>query len=351
MYSSSRRIALAPVRTRSIGVISLSRVRIGLILSAEPSHAEAGPIRPPRRRYSSVSTANHIFRFARAVSHALDHVLQRPAGLRHARAGQSHQAEAAGRALGVDHRDPVDPLALGELLLGLTRRLDGAGDAARDVHGHDLEALRRRAARTPPGSRRSTAARWSAGGRRCGAVGRNRRSSACPSSRSLAVLPVDVEADEVDAVALDEVRRQVSGGVRDDRDVCTGPFYHVRKAGGRGTATIVMTPIVARSRRSGCRHRNSRRRFSMVTLTDIAASKVKELMNGQSEARRRPARRRSWRRLLGLPVRARVRRAARRRPDLRAPARSASWSTPRASRSWTAPRSTTSRACRAPASR
>ena len=66
MYSSSRRIALPPVRTRSIGVISLSRVRIGLIFSAEPSHAEAGPIRPPRRRYSSVSTANHIFRCARA---------------------------------------------------------------------------------------------------------------------------------------------------------------------------------------------------------------------------------------------------------------------------------------------
>ena len=52
--------ARALVRTRSIGVISLSSVRIGLILSAVPSQADAAPIRPPRRRYSSVSTANHI---------------------------------------------------------------------------------------------------------------------------------------------------------------------------------------------------------------------------------------------------------------------------------------------------
>jgi len=69
MYSSIRSNALRDVRTRSTGVISPSRVRIGLILSAPPSHAWAAPIRPPRRRYSSVSTANQkrIARIAASV--------------------------------------------------------------------------------------------------------------------------------------------------------------------------------------------------------------------------------------------------------------------------------------------
>jgi hypothetical protein len=62
MRSSARR----RVRTRSTGVISSSSVRIGLIWSADPSHACAEPIRPPRRRYSSVSIANHILSASRA---------------------------------------------------------------------------------------------------------------------------------------------------------------------------------------------------------------------------------------------------------------------------------------------
>ena len=56
----------------------------------------------------------------------------------------------------------------------------------------------------------------------------------------------------------------------------------------------------------------------MVTLTDKAAGKVKELLNGQADSRGRAARGRPRRRLLRLPVRARLRRAARGRPDLRA---------------------------------
>ena len=56
------------MRTRSTGTISLSTVRIGLIFSVEPIHALAAPIRPPRRRNSSVSTANHILKSARAAS-------------------------------------------------------------------------------------------------------------------------------------------------------------------------------------------------------------------------------------------------------------------------------------------
>jgi hypothetical protein len=55
------------VRTRSTGVISDSRVRIGLILSVDPTHARAAPTLPPRRRNSNVSTQNHIFSAARVA--------------------------------------------------------------------------------------------------------------------------------------------------------------------------------------------------------------------------------------------------------------------------------------------
>ena len=58
------------MRTRSIGVIWDSTVRIGLIFSVEPSQARAAPTRPPRRRNSIVSIANHIFRCSRASLHS-----------------------------------------------------------------------------------------------------------------------------------------------------------------------------------------------------------------------------------------------------------------------------------------
>ena len=51
---------------RSIGFISPSIVRIGLTLSVAPIQAEAAPIRPPRRRYSSVSTITQICRSSRS---------------------------------------------------------------------------------------------------------------------------------------------------------------------------------------------------------------------------------------------------------------------------------------------
>ncbi len=54
------------MRTRSTGVIWDSTVRIGLIFSVEPSQARAAPTRPPRRRNSMVSIANHIFSPSRA---------------------------------------------------------------------------------------------------------------------------------------------------------------------------------------------------------------------------------------------------------------------------------------------
>ena len=55
--SASRASARLEVRTRSSGRIAPSfNVRIGLIANAEPSIADADPMRPPRLRYSRVST-------------------------------------------------------------------------------------------------------------------------------------------------------------------------------------------------------------------------------------------------------------------------------------------------------
>ena len=56
-WATSRSNARPDVRTRSRGCISPSIVRIGLTFSVAPIHARAAPIRPPRRRNSSVSTA------------------------------------------------------------------------------------------------------------------------------------------------------------------------------------------------------------------------------------------------------------------------------------------------------
>ena len=70
------------------------------------------------------------------------------------------------------------------------------------------------------GSRRSTAARWSAGPRRCRRSVVERVEVGDVGLALGAALPVDVEADLVDVVALgDELARQVVGGVGDDRDV------------------------------------------------------------------------------------------------------------------------------------
>ncbi len=55
--SSSRAIARDAVRTFSSGSIRPpARCSSGFTASAEPSSARAAPIRPPRRRYSRVST-------------------------------------------------------------------------------------------------------------------------------------------------------------------------------------------------------------------------------------------------------------------------------------------------------
>ena len=153
--------APATVRTRSIGVISDSTIRIGLIFKAEPSHAWAPPIRPPRRRYSSVSIENHISSSARARRapgrrprrrrRRLAPPRRRPARIRpsppHAVAESTTCTRSAARP---------------ELVAGLLGGADGSGHAPGEVDRDDLVAAHRAAARTPPGSHRSTAARSSA---------------------------------------------------------------------------------------------------------------------------------------------------------------------------------------------
>ena len=55
--STSRLSALVRVRTRSYGAMAPSvMLSSGLTARADPSSACAAPIRPPRRRYSKVST-------------------------------------------------------------------------------------------------------------------------------------------------------------------------------------------------------------------------------------------------------------------------------------------------------
>ena len=96
VVDAAARSSAPRVRTRSTGVISSSRVRIGLIFSAEPIQARAPPIRPPRRRYSRVSIANHIFSSSRASLGAPRARPRRPAPAA-AAAGRGQHAEAHGR--------------------------------------------------------------------------------------------------------------------------------------------------------------------------------------------------------------------------------------------------------------
>ena len=158
--------ARALVRTRSIGVISWSIVRIGLIFSAMPSHAEAAPIRPPRRRYSSVSTANHIFRSARAASarrSTSSTSAPERGGL--ARAASTIRPRPPQPLSRVDHRRPV-PASAPSCSLAWRAASTVPEIAARDVDRDDVVPRLRAAAGRRPGSRRSRAGRWWAAGRR-----------------------------------------------------------------------------------------------------------------------------------------------------------------------------------------
>ena len=218
MNSTSRATARPGVRTRSTGVISLRSVRIGLTFSAEPSQACAAPMRPPRRRNSSVSTANQIrVALARLRGPRGDGVASPPERAAAAAASDDHRQPAAGAS---PSRSP--PRARrGRPRASCVLRLErGLARCPRSRPRCGPRRRRRpasRSGRRPRGSRRSRAARSSAAGRgaqllvvgaEVGHVG----------LALLASVPVDVETDQVDVVRGDELARQVVRRVRDDRD-------------------------------------------------------------------------------------------------------------------------------------
>ena len=130
----------APARP---GSTSSSKVRIGLIFSVVPIQAPAAPMRPPRRRYSSVSTANHSFRLRPSLLGAEQTTssAEPPSAAALDRA-QHHHRHPAGGGPRVDDVDPLAALAVGdEALARLHGGLVGARDAGRDVDRDDLASL------------------------------------------------------------------------------------------------------------------------------------------------------------------------------------------------------------------
>ena len=169
------------VRTRSIGVISRSIVRIGLIFSAEPIHAWAAPIRPPRRRNSSVSTAKQDLHRSRAPRAPP----RRPPAGRAARAPALSAAIAispcpAQAVARVEHRRCARARRHARSARRAPARRRGTvpRDAARQVDREDVVAAPRSAARRRRGSRRPRAGTCSAARARSAGGRRTRRSRA-----------------------------------------------------------------------------------------------------------------------------------------------------------------------------
>ena len=187
-----------------------------MIFSVEPIHACAPPIRPPRRRNSSVSTAKRIFMLLAELAGAgggLRERRRRP-GPRWRR--DRHQAVAG--ADGCRSRPPRSARA--------RRRARAAGRAPARPSGRcprcrptggsrGCRRPARSAARRPRGSRRPTAATWSAARarmRRCVVEGVEvRQVGLAVVARRVA--PAHVQRDGVEPVPLGELARHVVGRV------------------------------------------------------------------------------------------------------------------------------------------
>ena len=148
--ASSRASALAWVRTRSSGTTTPSvSVRIGLTASADPIRAAAAPTRPPRLRYSSVSTyssavedspARRAASATSAASFPASRACAGPAGREPGRDADLGRVDAGDRDRG--------------LLRGQHGRVERARHRGAEVHRHDLPRRPRTpASRTPTGSR------------------------------------------------------------------------------------------------------------------------------------------------------------------------------------------------------
>ncbi len=127
------------MRTRSTGVISSSRVRIGLIFSAEPIQAR-GAADPPAapQVLEGVDREPHLQLLAGLLGPGDRRLAVATTG-RGRRGGQGAEAHPAGRRARVEDVDALPALALvDEALAGLVGGLAGAGDAGRDVDRDDL---------------------------------------------------------------------------------------------------------------------------------------------------------------------------------------------------------------------
>ncbi len=190
-------------------------MRIGLIFSAEPSHAWAPPIRPPLRRYSSVSIANHIFRLSRARrARSATAAASAPSRAAAAAASTTSPSTAAGAGR-VDHVDPLGVVA--ELVACLLGRPDRPRHAARQMDRNDVfAAIEDRLVDREEVADRGLRGRGQLLGRAEPPVVR-----VVVGDLGLALglaLPVHVQTDLLDAVLGDELGRQVVARIRDDRD-------------------------------------------------------------------------------------------------------------------------------------
>ena len=96
------------------------------------------------------------------------------------------------------------------------------------------------------------------------------------------VLPVHVEAHELDSVCSAPAPGSDSRSCpRRWRPRCTGPFYHVGRPAGPPLQCLYCCCRLLKADWKGTEVFTE---VHMVTLTDIAATKVKELMNGQAES-------------------------------------------------------------------
>ena len=176
-------------RARS-GVISASSVRIGLIFSGVPSYAWAAPMRPPRRRNSSVSTQNQTSG-ARRASWALAVTARgrrraSPRPRRRARRARARRTRSPRPRPRSRLRRPARPAS------AACRADSQVPEMPPERWIETMSFHPRPGARRPRGSRRSTAARWSAARRRCAGT-RSRRRSRAGRLAVLAALPVDVQ--------------------------------------------------------------------------------------------------------------------------------------------------------------
>ena len=205
------------MRTRSTGVISSSRVRIGLIFRA-PTDPGAGAADPAAAAQvlEGVDREPHLQLLAGPLGAGERRRRRRrppPAAADGAEHGQAH---AAGRRARVHDADPLAALVLvDQPLARLVRGLEGAGDPGGDVDRDDfLAGVEQRLVDGEEVADRGLRG----GGAAFGGAQPLVEAGEIGDIELALLLAVDgdVEADPLDAPLLDQVQRKVGGGVADD---------------------------------------------------------------------------------------------------------------------------------------